>query len=621
MAPPPCDPPPAPDWQWLDQCATAALRTDAEGRVVCVNAALLRLLALEGPERRKPFTLDLGDGARAAELNRAIREAHVRGETWQGTVRPRRGDGSRICVTVTSHPLRSPGGELMGGLAFLQQADPSPEEATGEVHLSGGDLLRQTGDAVIVTDLDGRITAWHGGSGDLFGHRFEDVHGQHVADILYRTEVREQIRRSIRESLIANRVFSGEVVCVTKSGEDRLCLATVSQIRDHTGCPVAALAIYKDITELRRHERELLRTQQLESLGTLAGGIAHDFNNILVGILGFASLIKSQISPDERIWGQVENIEQSAERAARLTHQLLAYSRSANTVHRIVDLNSVVDEALVVLRATLKKTSTILTELASAPALVEADPIHLQQAILNLCVNADEAMPTAGEITITTRVEANDEARSRVVLEVSDTGLGMGEETMARAFEPFFSTKELGRGLGLAAVYGIARQHRGEVTIEATPGRGTRVRMSMPHRPEPSQVTSASESRRTRTILIAEDEEIIRELLSSVLEPGGHRVILTADGQEAIDVVDSHRDEIDLALIDIMMPRRSGYDVYTEIRRGSPDMPIIMSSGLSDSQFPTAVTRDQNVRFIRKPYRFQELVRQVDRCLGIAEGT
>jgi len=402
------------------------------------------------------------------------------------------------------------------------------------------------------------------------------------------------------------------------------------------------LVFVRDLTERRRAEerrrqleRRLQHSQRLESLGVLAGGVAHDFNNLLMGVLGNAGLALKELEADHRARETIERLEKAALRAAELTNQLLAYSGKGSFVKELLQLNATVREMIDLLQSAVSRKVVIRTELEDGMPPVRADAAQLRQVLMNLIMNASEAIgDRSGVVTIRTGLlhvdgsylsetyvgEEVDEGYYTFV-EVSDTGEGMDEETRARIFDPFFSTKFAGRGLGLASVLGIARGHGGTVKVYSEPGRGSSFKVLLPAQTDSNgsrkEPPPAEEPRPQAegTIMVVDDEESVRTVARLILEKAGYRVITASDGVEAEEIF-AESGGISLVLLDMTMPHRDGAETYTQLRRVDPDVRVILTSGYSESDATARFAGKGLAGFIQKPYTPGELVGLVRRVLG-----
>jgi signal transduction histidine kinase/ActR/RegA family two-component response regulator len=389
-----------------------------------------------------------------------------------------------------------------------------------------------------------------------------------------------------------------------------------------------------DLQNLRERnkalELQLVQAQKMKSVGTLASCMAHDFNNILSGIIGYLSLIKSQTDRDSPFYRELEKIESSADRASELTSRLLAVGREATLERKPVYLNSIVEEVVHLLSGTLDRNITVKKRLAESLPAVIGDATQLQEVILNICINAREAMPRGGSLTITTRGIASgkipkDEAlpphsEGYVLLSVTDTGMGMSPETKQKLFEPFFTTKKNGggSGLGLALAHSVVRQHRGCIEVESEPNRGTEFNIYFPAAAGLGSSTPRSRhqtERGTESILLVEDDRVIRELTAEILERKGYTIIKAADGEEASDNLRACKDGIDLVILDLATSVSESEEICARLRQLDPGIRLLLTSGCTErASLPTSLERP-GTGFIPKPYRAQELLSKVREIL------
>jgi len=391
---------------------------------------------------------------------------------------------------------------------------------------------------------------------------------------------------------------------------------------------------YRDVTERKRLEEQLRQTQKLESIGVLAGGIAHDFNNLLTGVLGNATLTLDLLQPGHPVRPHIEEVIQAAESAAHLTRQLLAYSGKGRFIIQPVDLSELTREMIALVRASIPRNVELTLNLLPGLPAVEGDRGQLQQLVMNLAINGAEAIPPEqnGTVVLTTalRTIAGDSTGETfagsamhpglyVMLEVKDSGRGMDPETQTKIFDPFFSTKFSGRGLGLSAVMGIVRGHQGAVTVSSVPGEGTTFQVLLPAgvRPvfRPAEPSVRDNLSGTGTILVADDEEIVRRAVRGALERQGYRVLLAADGQAAVDLLRS-RDDVELVLLDLTMPVLGGEEALRQMRLVRPDIRIVLSSGYNEAEALRRFAGQQFSGFIQKPYTAAQLAEMVKSVIG-----
>jgi PAS domain S-box-containing protein len=460
-----------------------------------------------------------------------------------------------------------------------------------------------------------------------YGYSREELLGMSLLDI--RPE--EEVDR-LREVLAQYRGGTARVAGLHHRGRDgRLFDVEVSfDDIDFAGQP-ARLAVVEDVTERRRLEEQLRQAQKMEAVGQLAGGIAHDFNNLLTAIVGYATLLDRALPADTDLREEVQEIIGAARRAGNLTHQLLAFSRKQVLRPTVLDVNAVVRDMERILQRVIGEHIALHTKLEPDLGYVLADASQLEQVIMNLAVNARDAMPSGGRITIETAnvppdaglAQRHPEAGlgAHVLLSVGDTGQGMTAEVQAHLFEPFFTTKEVGKGtgLGLATVYGIVRQSGGFIAVDSEPGRGARFRLYFP-RAEPAAAASAqapleSALTGTETVLVVEDESGVRHLARDVLASHGYRVIEAADGDEALRLVEGRVESIDLLLTDVVMPGMSGAELARRFQALRPNARVLFASGYADDAVVSHGVQHDGVPFLQKPFEPDDLVRRVREVL------
>ena len=413
----------------------------------------------------------------------------------------------------------------------------------------------------------------------------------------------------------------------TYSREDLFFIHAVANV---LGAAFERAAMDRAEEEHRALERQLLHVQKLESLGVLAGGIAHDFNNLLVSVLGNAGLALAELSPASPVRSRLTDIELAAQRAAELTRQMLAYAGRGRFVVQRVELSELVVELVTLLRTVVARTADIDVRLTDNLPEVEADASQLRQVVMNLVTNAADAIGGApGRIEIMTgRMAATREYLSQccigqdlepgefVFAEIADTGCGMDEKTKARIFDPFFTTKVTGRGLGLAAVLGIVRSHRGAIAVESTPGVGTRFRLLLPvvdiassSRPVPN--TALRTPAPSGTVLIVDDDDGVRTVSTLSLERAGFHVVTARDGEEGMALMEQRGGDFDAVLLDMTMPRLSGTETCHLIRQLRPELPIVLTSGYTEPEADAGLDIRDVAGFLQKPFTPASLVKMV----------
>ncbi|MEW6719815.1 MAG: response regulator [Thermodesulfobacteriota bacterium] len=490
--------------------------------------------------------------------------------------------------------------------------------------------IEQTGEAIVITDAAGAIRYVNPAFETVTGYSREEAIGQNPR-ILKSDRQDEAFYRDMWGTISSGRTWTGRMVNRRKDGTLYTEEATISPVRDPSGRIENYVAVKRDITENLRLTAQFQQAQKMESVGTLAGGIAHDFNNVLTAILGFGEMLKSRIANDPKAIADLDQILAGAERASVLTRQILTFARRQIIEAGNIDLNRVVADLGKLLRKVLRADIEIRTRLAGGLPTIRADQGQMEQVLMNLVVNARDAMPDGGLLTIETEEERLGEAYVKqytymkpgryAVLSVSDTGTGMDEATRERIFEPFFTTKgpDRGTGLGLAVVYGIVKQHNGFIHVYSEPGKGTRVRIYFPTvdaSPDakavepPGNVEGGSE-----TILLAEDDESIRRLAERTLGSLGYRVLTACDGEEAVEVFRRNAGEIAIAVLDVVMPKMGGKQAYDEMLSTSPDLKVLFLSGYSADAIHDSFVLRPGIPFLQKPYGLATLARKVREVL------
>jgi signal transduction histidine kinase/ActR/RegA family two-component response regulator len=402
-------------------------------------------------------------------------------------------------------------------------------------------------------------------------------------------------------------------------------------IRDAEGRCIGYRATTRDISKEKELEAQLLQAQKLESLGTLVGGIAHDFNNMLTSILGFTELLLQEVTPENHIHDDLERIQVLSLRAADMVRQLMTFSRHSRSQKNSMLLYPFLEELTKLLERMIPENIEVALKLAAEDLIVEADPTQLQQVVMNLAVNARDAMPGGGRLVIEAARAQLDEAFCRAhpdvrpgwyaLLSVSDTGAGIPLAIRARIFDPFFTTKVVGKGtgLGLPVVYGIVKSHAGAIEVESQVSQGTTMKIYLPLSEQPvvqQAVPSADLLRGTETILLVEDEPLVLEFGRTALEHFGYRVLTAQDGLEALAVFQAHQDEIALVILDVVMPRMGGRETARELKHRSPTLAVLLATGYdSPEEADGEPNETETYAFLRKPYRIRELARAVRAAL------
>jgi PAS domain S-box-containing protein len=492
--------------------------------------------------------------------------------------------------------------------------------------------LEGMSDALIVTDRRGRITYLNPAAGALIGldpaaarkQPFEEVF--HLRDEAS-GESRSQLIPQALKGAAARRIGS-HIILTSQDGTEYSVEESASPIRAKGGGISGAIVVLRNISSRRQLQDQLTQSQKMDAIARLAGGVAGDFNNLLTVITGFAELLTSEMAPGSSFRRFAEEILVAAERAAGLTRQLLAFGKGQGVPAKPYDLNALIVNMETMLRRVLGPNIELVLHTVARKSLVQTDPGQLEQIAANLAMNARDAQPDGGRFVIETsevEIQLGEPGRPPdlppgpyVMLVVSDTGVGMSAETRSRLFEPFFTTKARGEGagLGLSIVYGIVKQHGGYISVYSQPGAGTIFEIYFPQAKETAPMQSTRRPRGPRgseTILIADDEDSVRNLVYAVLVTSGYTVIQAHNGKEALELMEANHGRVDMVLADVMMPLMNGYALGNEIERRHPGKKILFMSGYLDSH--VGDDYDRSRPFLTKPFTPEILLKQVRETL------
>jgi PAS domain S-box-containing protein len=474
----------------------------------------------------------------------------------------------------------------------------------------------------------GTITSWNGGAERLYKYTAEEIIGRPFSvlcppDRLAEAEaVLDQVRQGKPTPPF-------ETVRRRKDGRDVEVLLSITPVKGPDGRALWATTIAHDFTEIKRMESQLRQAQKMEAVGRLAGGVAHDFNNLLTVINGYSQVLLGALRGQEKAKEMVEQIHHAGERAAALTQQLLAYSRKQVQQLKVLSLNDLLAKMQKLLRPMIREDVELVVVPGPGLGRIKADPAQLEQVVMNLAVNARDAMPTGGKLTIETRnvmVEESEELEAapgpHVVLSVTDTGHGMDEETQAHLFEPFFTTKPVGEGtgLGLATVYGIVKQSGGHIKVASAPGQGTTFNVYLPRLEEPTAGERAGPAlsqmpRGTETVLLVEDEASVRSLTHYLLSQCGYKVLAASNGVEALEAAAKFAGRIDLLVTDVVMPRMGGPQLAEALRLTVPELRALYLSGYTQDSMLCQGPHESRTGFLGKPFTASDLAAKVRELL------
>jgi PAS domain S-box-containing protein len=612
----------------LEAAPDAIVGVNTGGNIAIVNAQAEKLFGYERDELiGEPIEILVPLGARDRHPEhraRYLSDPHPRPMGGGMELAARRKDGSEFPAEISLSALDTDDGMLVS--AAIRDGTDRRQAA----------IISSSSDAIISQTLDGAITTWNPAAARMYGYEAVDILGRNI-DVLIPAENRVRERALLASVAAGQHVAEYEAVRIRADGTRIDIARTASPILDAAGVVIGVSTIARDITERTRAAAErrsledrLNQSQRLESLGQLAGGIAHDFNNLLAVILNYATFVAEEIPEHAPARADLDQIRIAAERAAGLTHQLLIFGRRETIQPEILDLNAAVTEVQTLLSRTIGEHVDLVVRAAPDLPSVIGDRGQLEQVLVNLAVNARDAMPDGGTLTIETSAATIDEESARlrpglraghyVTLAVSDTGSGMSPEVIGHAFEPFFTTKPKGEGtgLGLATVYGIVTEAGGAVVLYSEGGLGTTVRVYLPastaaiappapdRRPDPRQGNG-------EIVLVVEDEQAMREVALRILVRNGYNVLEASGGREALSILESQ--ECDLLLTDVIMPNMLGPELAARIHERHPGLPVLYMSGYSEGVLGPQRLLDDTIALIQKPFDEHALVERVGAML------
>jgi len=608
---------------------------DLDGRYLMINSAGARFLGRKVEEVIGKKDLELF----VPEVGRAImkrdREVIEGGETKTyeefGTAA-----GATRLYLATKGPFRDPGGRVVGLLGICRDITDR-KRAEEEIRQSQQKLrmhIEHTPLAVVEWDVEFRVSAWNPSAERIFGYTREEAIGRHASFIVpqrFREHV-DQVWKQLLEQKGGARSTNDNT---TKDRRTISCEWYNTPLIDDSGRVLGVASLVQDVTERVTLEDRLRQSQKMEAIGRLAGGVAHDFNNLLTVILGYTQILADGV-PAGRLAESTAQIKSAADRAAGITRQLLAFSRKQVLSPRIIDLNDVMLNLDSLLRRLIGEDIEVHTVLSSDLGSVKADPGQIEQVIMNLALNARDAMPNGGKLRLeTANVELDGTFAqehqpigpgSYVMLAVSDTGTGMTPEVQARIFEPFFTTKEVGKGtgLGLSTVYGIIKQSGGYIWVYSEPGLGTTFKIYFPrveqtaHMLDTDQRTSIA-FRGAETILLVEDDPQLRQLTSSVLAHCGYKMLVADSPEEGLAISNENHSAIQLVITDVVMPAMNGRQLAEQILKISPNTKILYISGYTNNAIAHYGVLEEGIWFLPKPFTLSALVSKVREVLDSSE--
>jgi len=621
----------------FENAGEGIFRRTSDGKFITANPTMAEILGYQSPDELMSEVNEVAsrlyvDPNRQIEWERRLHED----ERLVGfESQYRRKDGSFVWLSESARAVRNEEGAI---LYFEGIAEDVTERKRAEYELSESEeryreLVENALDIIYQHDLKGNYTSINKAGQQLTGYSRAEALELNLMETVA-PEYLEKAREMLRLKLAGETVTAYELEILTKDG-GRIPVEANTRLVYQNGVPVGVQGIARDITErkrleeaLRESEEQLRQSQKLEAIGQLAGGVAHDFNNLLTAINGYSALALRRVGDDHSISPYLEEIKKAGDRAANLTRQLLAFGRKQLLQPLALNLNDIVSDMIKLLKRLIGEDIQLITKPGANLKQIKADPGQLEQVLVNLVVNARDAMPRGGIVTIeTANTTLDGDYATRhldampgeyVMLAISDTGTGMDQNTQSRIFEPFFTTKakDKGTGLGLSTVYGIIRQSGGSIWVYSELGKGTTFKVYLPLvEEEPQQVvatvSAASIKHGSETVLLVEDEEMVRKLASELLSEGGYTVLEANGGEAAIHLGQEHKARIDLLITDVVMPKLSGKEVAEQLRAIHPETRVLFMSGYTDEAIVHHGIVDSDIAFIQKPFSERALAQKI----------
>ncbi|MEK6288463.1 MAG: PAS domain S-box protein [Acidobacteriota bacterium] len=606
----------------LDESSIVAI-TDQTGIIKYVNDKFCEISKYSREELLGQDHRIINSAYHPKEFIRNLWTTIANGQVWKGEIKNRAKDGTIYWVDTTIVPFLN---DTHKPYQYVAIRNDITERKRAEEQLrEQATLLDNAQDAIIVRDLNDNVLFWNKSAERIYGWPKAAVTGRNIKSIVYKNSLTQY--DEAKRKVIGEGEWQGEMRQLTKDDKEIIVESRWTLVRDDRGEPKSVLVINTDVTEKKKIEAQFLRAQRMESIGTLASGIAHDFNNLLSPILMSIQLLQARITDED---GQrlLAMLQVSAERGAGLVKQVLSFARGVEGERITLQPRHLVKEIVKILKDTLPKSIEVEFETSEDLSVVAGDATQLHQVLMNFCVNARDAMPGGGKLTIRADNIYIDDNYARMNLEakpgpfvlitIADSGMGISPNIINRIFEPFFTTKEHGKGtgLGLSTALGIVKGHGGFINVYSEPGRGTQFKIYLPAAETPFSVQADSLASlpvgRGELILVVDDEIAIREITKGTLEAYGYRALTAADGTEAVALYAQHKDEIKVVLTDLMMPYMDGPVTIRALQKMNPNVRIIASSGLAENSRAIEGVKS----FLPKPYTAERLLNTLAEVIG-----